>query len=92
MAETTVMLLVVASRAACPKAGTAVQFASELRATSLESGVAAGRFREPRHESQAIRLSPKTHGSPKACAVVASSKAVPSARLRNGGGALLPKQ
>lgn len=56
-----------------------------LRATALESEVAAGSFRNPRYEPQAVHLSPKTHGSPKACAVVASPEAVPSTRSRAVG-------
>jgi len=63
------MLLVVASRADCPKA--------VLR---------AGRFRDPRYEPQAVRLSPETHGLPEGlCRCGAARRLLPSARLWSGG-------
>jgi hypothetical protein len=72
------MFLVVTSRCRLPEGGNCVQ-------RSLKSEVAAGSFRNPRYEPQAVRPSPKTHGCPKACAGVASPEAVPSTRSRAVG-------
>lgn len=70
VAEATVTLLVVASRA------------DDARGRCLR----ADHFRVPRYEPQAVRLSPETHGLPEGlCRCGPARRLLPSARLWSGG-------